>query len=157
MRTVLHFSPLHRSSIGFERVFGLLEAAQAQQPDNWPPFDTVKLSDDHYRIAWIPAASMVYTPEHAEVSADIVDVANGVSADYASDYDKVRNKIGLIYLGILPDSPAGTPYLPRWEKLALAIGHGARGVIFINPAPGNHLVTGIAGGSAKMVTIPVGQ
>ena len=50
MRTVLDFSPLHRSSIGFERVFGLLEAAQAQQPDNWPPFDTVKLSDDHYRI-----------------------------------------------------------------------------------------------------------
>lgn len=50
MRTVLDFSPLHRSSIGFERVFGLLEAAQAQQPDNWPPFDTMKLSDDHYRI-----------------------------------------------------------------------------------------------------------
>lgn len=50
MRTVLDFSPLHRSSIGFERVFGQLEAAQAQQPDNWPPFDTMKLSDERYRI-----------------------------------------------------------------------------------------------------------
>lgn len=50
MRTVLDFSPLHRSSIGFERIFGLLEAAQAQQPDNWPPFDTVKLGDDCYQI-----------------------------------------------------------------------------------------------------------
>lgn len=50
MRTVLDFSPLHRSSIGFERVFDLLEAAQAQPADNWPPFDTVKLSDDRYRI-----------------------------------------------------------------------------------------------------------
>ncbi len=50
MRTVLDFSSLHRSSIGFERVFGLLEAAQAQQSDNWPPFDTIKLSDDRYRI-----------------------------------------------------------------------------------------------------------
>jgi molecular chaperone IbpA len=50
MRTVLDFSPLHRSSIGFERVFDLLEAAQAQPTDNWPPFDTVKLSDDRYRI-----------------------------------------------------------------------------------------------------------
>lgn len=51
MRTVLDFSPLHRSSIGFERIFGLLEAAQAQPSDNWPPFDTMKLSEDRYRIS----------------------------------------------------------------------------------------------------------
>jgi molecular chaperone IbpA len=50
MRTVLDFSPLHRSSIGFERIFGLLEAAQSQPPDSWPPFDTMKLSEDRYRI-----------------------------------------------------------------------------------------------------------
>lgn len=50
MRTVLDFSPLHRSSIGFERIFGLLEAAQTQPSDNWPPFDTMKLSEDHYQI-----------------------------------------------------------------------------------------------------------
>jgi molecular chaperone IbpA len=50
MRTVLDFSPLHRSSIGFERIFGLLEAAQAQPSDNWPPFDTMKLSEDSYQI-----------------------------------------------------------------------------------------------------------
>lgn len=50
MRTVLDFSPLHRSSIGFERIFNLLEAAQQQPTDNWPPFDTVKLADDRYRI-----------------------------------------------------------------------------------------------------------
>ncbi len=50
MRTVLDFSHLHRSSIGFDRVFDLLEAAQVQPADNWPPFDTVKLSDDRYRI-----------------------------------------------------------------------------------------------------------
>ena len=103
----------------------------------------------------IPAAAMVYTPEHADVTSEIVDVGNGVSADYSSDYDKVRSKIALIYLGVLADSPKGTPYLPRWEKLALAIGHGARGVIFVYQAAGNHRVTGIAGGSAKVVTIPV--
>lgn len=50
MRTILDFSPLHRSSIGFDRVFDLLEAAQRTQNDNWPPFDSVKLSDDRYRI-----------------------------------------------------------------------------------------------------------
>ena len=50
MRTVLDFSPLHRSSIGFERIFELLETAQAQPSDNWPPFDTVKLAEDRYQI-----------------------------------------------------------------------------------------------------------
>lgn len=50
MRTVLDFSPLHRSSIGFERIFGLLEAAQTQPSDNWPPFDTMRLSEDRYQI-----------------------------------------------------------------------------------------------------------
>lgn len=50
MRTVLDFSPLHRSSIGFDRVFDLLEAAQSQPSDNWPPFDTMKLADDRYQI-----------------------------------------------------------------------------------------------------------
>jgi molecular chaperone IbpA len=52
MRTNLDFAPLYRSSVGFDRVFALLEnAARAQAPaDNWPPFDTVKLSDDAYQI-----------------------------------------------------------------------------------------------------------
>ncbi|AIF46075.1 Hsp20 family protein [Dyella japonica] len=51
MRTVLDFSPLHRSSIGYDRVFDLLEAAaRTQSNDNWPPFDSVKLSEDKYRI-----------------------------------------------------------------------------------------------------------
>lgn len=51
MRTVLDFSPLHRSSIGFDRVLDLLDAAaRTQTNDNWPPFDSVKLSEDKYRI-----------------------------------------------------------------------------------------------------------
>jgi hypothetical protein len=97
---------------------------------------------------------MVYTPGHADLTAEIVEVGNGTSADYAEDYDKVRDKIALIYMGTLPESPTGTPYLPRWERLALAVGHGARGVIFINPTTGHHLVTGIAGGSANVIAIP---
>lgn len=49
--TLFDFAPLHRSSIGFDRVFDLLEnATRAQAVDNWPPYDTVKLSEDRYRI-----------------------------------------------------------------------------------------------------------
>ena len=51
MRTMFDLAPLHRSSIGFDRIFDMLEnAARAQGADNWPPYDTVKLSEDRYRI-----------------------------------------------------------------------------------------------------------
>jgi molecular chaperone IbpA len=52
MRTVFDFSPLYRSSIGFDRIFGTLEAASRLDPaGNWPPYDIVKTGDDDYRIA----------------------------------------------------------------------------------------------------------
>ena len=51
MRTNLNFSPLFRSTIGFDRVFDLLEnASRTQSFDSWPPYDIVRTSDDSYRI-----------------------------------------------------------------------------------------------------------
>ncbi|KRB23182.1 MULTISPECIES: Hsp20 family protein [Mesorhizobium] len=51
MRTNLDFSPFYRSSIGFDRVFNLLEnASPSQNADNWPPYDIAKLGEDTYRI-----------------------------------------------------------------------------------------------------------
>ncbi len=52
MRTLLNVSPLHRSSVGFDRMFDLLEAAasRGQAADNYPPFDSIKLADDQYRV-----------------------------------------------------------------------------------------------------------
>jgi molecular chaperone IbpA len=51
MRTVYDFSPLFRSSIGFDRVFDLLEnATRVQSIDNWPPYNIEKWGDDQYRI-----------------------------------------------------------------------------------------------------------
>ncbi|MBX5050826.1 Hsp20 family protein [Rhizobium lentis] len=52
MRTNLDFSPLFRSSIGFERMLNALEAAgRAETIDNWPPYDIIKTGEDDYRIA----------------------------------------------------------------------------------------------------------
>lgn len=52
MRTNLDFSPFYRSSIGFDRVFNLLEnTSLPQNGDNWPPYDIAKLGEDSYRIA----------------------------------------------------------------------------------------------------------
>ncbi|QND64652.1 Hsp20 family protein [Mesorhizobium loti] len=51
MRTNLDFSPFYRSSIGFDRVFNLLEnASPPQNGDNWPPYDIAKVGEDAYRI-----------------------------------------------------------------------------------------------------------
>lgn len=52
MRTNLDFSPLFRSSIGFDRMLNALEAAsRIKTIDNWPPYDIVKSGEDEYRIA----------------------------------------------------------------------------------------------------------
>lgn len=52
MRTNFDFAPFYRSSVGFDRVFDLLENAnRGQAADNWPPYDIAKTGDDSYRIA----------------------------------------------------------------------------------------------------------
>lgn len=52
MRTNFDFTPLYRSSVGFDRVFDLLEnATRGQNPDNWPPYDIAKTGDGAYRIS----------------------------------------------------------------------------------------------------------
>jgi molecular chaperone IbpA len=52
MATSYDYAPLFRSSIGFDRVFNLLENAQrARSISDWPPYDIIKTGDDSYRIA----------------------------------------------------------------------------------------------------------
>ncbi len=51
MATSYDYAPLFRSSVGFDRVFNLLENAQrARSINDWPPYDIVKTGDDSYRI-----------------------------------------------------------------------------------------------------------
>ena len=52
MRNEFDFAPLYRSSIGFDRVFNLLNNAQRMHAiDSWPPYDIVKTGEDDYRIS----------------------------------------------------------------------------------------------------------
>ncbi|WP_265520084.1 Hsp20 family protein [Nitratireductor luteus] len=52
MRASIDFSPFYRSSVGFDRIFNLLEnAAHPQNSDNWPPYDIAKIGEDSYRVA----------------------------------------------------------------------------------------------------------
>ncbi|MDR9760119.1 Hsp20 family protein [Rhizobium redzepovicii] len=51
MATSYDYAPLFRSSVGFDRVFNLLENAQrARSISDWPPYDIIKTGEDTYRI-----------------------------------------------------------------------------------------------------------
>jgi molecular chaperone IbpA len=47
MRT-LDFAPLYRSTVGFDRLFSMLD--QAPPAAEWPPYNIEKAADDAYRI-----------------------------------------------------------------------------------------------------------
>ena len=52
MRSAFDFAPYRRSTVGFDRLFDMLENTsfgQGQQ-ENYPPFDLIKLGDNDYRI-----------------------------------------------------------------------------------------------------------
>lgn len=52
MRSAFDFSPFRRSTVGFDRLFDLLEnSAAGQAAENYPPFDLVQLDDNSYRIS----------------------------------------------------------------------------------------------------------
>ena len=44
------FAPFWRSSIGFDRLFDLMNSAQLPDNDGYPPYDILRLGDDAYRI-----------------------------------------------------------------------------------------------------------
>jgi molecular chaperone IbpA len=49
MRTTYDFAPLWRSTIGFDRLLDLVDAAQrGGAEDNYPPCNVERLSEDRY-------------------------------------------------------------------------------------------------------------
>ena len=80
MRTNPDFSPFYRSSIGFDRVFNLLEnATLPQNGDNWPPNDIAKLGEDSYLI--VIAVAGFAENELSITHEPNMLVVNGVKSD----------------------------------------------------------------------------
>jgi molecular chaperone IbpA len=51
MRTNFDFTPFRRSTVGFDRLFDLLEnGASLAAGESYPPFDLERDGEDHYRI-----------------------------------------------------------------------------------------------------------
>ena len=45
------FAPFWRSSIGFDRLFDLMNSAQQPDNDGYPPYDILRIGEDSYRIS----------------------------------------------------------------------------------------------------------
>ena len=66
MRTY-DFSPLWRSTIGFDRLFDLAETAQRATEDNYPPYNIERLGEDSYQISLAVAG---FAPEEISITAE---------------------------------------------------------------------------------------
>ncbi len=115
---------------------------------------SVKIGSDANSLQIVKSVSLAHSPVKAEVNLEVVDMANGLEEDYAASPEKVKGKIALVYLGVLPGSKAGTKSLHRSEKTAIATKYGAKGIIIINTAAGGILLTGTASVTGKLIPIP---
>jgi molecular chaperone IbpA len=50
MRTAFDFAPYRRSTVGFDRLFDMLENNGGNGGESYPPFDLIKTGDNDYRI-----------------------------------------------------------------------------------------------------------
>jgi molecular chaperone IbpA len=67
MRTNFDFTPYRRSTVGFDRLFDLLEAgARGDSVEGYPPFDIAAESQDSYRITLAVAG---FRPDDIEIVA----------------------------------------------------------------------------------------
>ena len=62
----LDFTPYRRSTVGFDRLFDLLENQARNAGDNYPPFNIERRGEDEYRITLAVAG---FRPEDLDITA----------------------------------------------------------------------------------------
>ena len=84
------FTPYRRSTVGFDRLFDLLENnARAQQSENYPPFNIERSGEDNYRITLAVAG---FKPADLDITAqqNLLTVQGKKREDGASDSDMLH-------------------------------------------------------------------
>ena len=66
MRTT-DFAPLWRSTIGFDRLFDLMESAQSAGEETYPPYNIERHGDDRFHISLAVAG---FAPEDIAITAE---------------------------------------------------------------------------------------
>src|ERR1044071_6836575 len=60
-------TPFWRSTIGFDRLFNLAEAAQHAGEDHYPPYNIERLGEDRYQISLALAG---FSPDEISITAE---------------------------------------------------------------------------------------
>jgi len=67
MRSAFDFAPFRRSTVGFDRLFDMLENSSfGNGGENYPPFDLIKEGDNEYRIELAVAG---FGPEEIDITS----------------------------------------------------------------------------------------
>ncbi|KXK36354.1 MAG: M28 family peptidase [Saprospiraceae bacterium] len=98
--------------------------------------------------------SLAHSPVSAHVTAEIIDVGDGLNEDFEAAGEAVKDKIALVNINIQSPENKGKRNLHRSEKTALAIQYGAKGIIIANSVPGGVLLTGTASVTGSLIPIP---
>jgi molecular chaperone IbpA len=88
MRSAFDFAPYRRSTVGFDRLFDMLEnSTLGQGQENYPPFDLIKLGDNDYRIELAVAG---FKPDEIDITAQqnvlLVSGRKKEEAEEGNDY-----------------------------------------------------------------------
>lgn len=102
----------------------------------------------------VKSVTLAHSPVQADVTGEVVDMGNGLEADYLAKPNAVKGKIAFFYIGILEGSGEGLSNLHRSEKTAIAIKNGAIGVIIFNQVDKGVLLTGTASVTGELISIP---
>ena len=67
MRSAFDFAPYRRSTVGFDRLFDMIEnSGTGQAQENYPPFDLIRLGENDYRIELAVAG---FQPNEIDITA----------------------------------------------------------------------------------------
>jgi molecular chaperone IbpA len=100
MRTY-DFSPLFRSSVGFDRLANLMDTARSDEAPSYPPYNIERTGEDTYRITMAVAG-------FSEGDVEIVAQDNSLSVTGRQSKDEAPKSF--LYRGI-----AGRPFERKFE------------------------------------------
>jgi molecular chaperone IbpA len=109
------FSPLFRSTVGFDRLFDMLDSvAQYDASQSYPPYNIERSDDTHYRIT-LAVAGFGEKDLNVEVREGVLNVQGKRTEEKEAD------KQGYLYQGI-----AGRAFERRFQLAENVEVHGAR-------------------------------
>ncbi|MEM6711412.1 MAG: Hsp20 family protein [Pseudomonadota bacterium] len=85
------YSPLYRSTVGFDRIFSLLDQSVSNETNSYPPYNIERTGENAYRITMAVAG---FGPDelHVETRNHTLHIRGQKAADVASDTREILHR-----------------------------------------------------------------